>query len=41
MRSALGEVTGVLTDLARELRKLAGAERSEYVFARRDPGQDR
>jgi hypothetical protein len=41
VRSALGEVTGVLTDLAGELRKLAGAERSEYVFARRDSGQDR
>jgi hypothetical protein len=41
VRSALEEVTGVLTDLAGELRKLARAERSEYVFARRDRGQDR
>jgi hypothetical protein len=41
VRSALGEVTGVLTDLAGELRKLAGGGRIDYVFARRDPGQDR
>ena len=41
MRSELRDVTGVLTDLAGDLRKLAGAEHSEYVFARRDPGQNR
>jgi hypothetical protein len=38
-RSALGDVTSVLTDLAEDLRKLAGAEGSQYVFARRDLGQ--
>jgi hypothetical protein len=41
VRSELRDVTGVLTDLAGDLRRLAGAERSEYVFARRDSDQDR
>ncbi|HUS16729.1 MAG TPA: hypothetical protein VM536_17170 [Chloroflexia bacterium] len=39
LRSALGDVTGVLADLAEDIRKLAGAESSQYVFARRGPGQ--
>jgi hypothetical protein len=41
LRSALGDVTRVLTDLAEDLRRLAGAEGSQYVFARREPDQVR
>ena len=39
LRSPLEDITGVLTDLAEDLRKLAGTEGSKYVFARRDPGR--
>jgi hypothetical protein len=41
LRFALGDVTGVLADLAEDLRKLAGTGDGTYVFARRDPGQVR
>lgn len=41
LRSALGDATGVLADLAEDLRKLAGAEGGTYVFARRGPDQVR
>jgi len=39
--SAFADITQVLTDLAGDLRKLAGAEGSQYVFARREPDQVR
>ena len=41
LRSALGDVTGVLAGLAEDLRKLADAEGGTYVFARRGPDQVR
>jgi hypothetical protein len=39
LRSPLEDITDVLTELAEDLRKLAGTEGSKYVFARCDPGQ--
>jgi len=38
-RSAVEDAAQVLTDLAEDLRRLAGAEGGNYVFARRDAGQ--
>ena len=40
-RLAFADVTRVLTDLAEDLRRLAGAEGRQYVFARREPDQVR
>jgi hypothetical protein len=39
LRSILGEITGVLTECAADLRKLATVGRREYLFTRRNPGQ--
>jgi hypothetical protein len=39
LRSAIGDVTHVLTDLAEDLRKLTSAGNSKCVFACRFPGQ--
>jgi hypothetical protein len=39
LHAAVGDAAQVLTDLAEDLRKLAGAQSRQYVFARRDPGQ--
>lgn len=39
LRAAVGDAAQALTDLAEDLRALAGARGHPYVFARRDPGQ--
>ncbi|MFC7478013.1 hypothetical protein ACFQS7_26945 [Dankookia sp. GCM10030260] len=39
LHSAVGDAAQVLTNVAEDLRKLAGAQGRGYVFARRDPAQ--
>ncbi|TDH58362.1 hypothetical protein E2C06_32960 [Dankookia rubra] len=39
LRSAVDDAAQTLTDLAADLRKLAGTQGRQYVFARSDPGQ--
>lgn len=39
LRATLGEVTGTLTECARDLRALGKAGQPDYVFARRHAGQ--
>jgi hypothetical protein len=39
LHSAVGDAAQVLNELAEDLRKLAGAQGRQYVFARRDPAR--
>ena len=39
LHSAVVDAVQVLTDLAEDLRIIAGAQGCQYLFARRDPGQ--